>query len=166
MTGSLRIVYVGFCVTIAFAIWLLAYGIALQFIYGDARILQATVAANPLAPFQQFLAYSDSGVLRSTALAAFLPSVLVAGIVAYAGLRSNSSPLGDAQFQSVMSLRRNEWFRKKGKILGCFGRRILRVEDDRHHLIIGPDAFGQGGLLCGPERAHPRRLDDSHRPQG
>ena len=116
-----------------------------QFIYGDGRILQTTVTTNPFAPFQQFLAYSDSGVLQSDrARLRFLPAVLVAGIVAYAGLRPNSSPLGDAQFQSVMSLRRDKWFRKKGKILGRFGRRILRVEDDRHHLIIGPTRSGKG----------------------
>jgi type IV secretion system protein VirD4 len=150
MTGLLRIVYVGFCVMIAFAIWLLAYGIALQFIYGDTRILQATITANPFAPFHQLLVYSDSGVLQSTALAALFPSVLVAGIVAYAGLRPNSSPLGDARFQSMMSLRRDGWFRKKGKILGRFGRQILRVEDDRHHLVIGPTRSGKGACYVVP----------------
>ena len=35
MTGSLRIVYMGFCLTIAFAVWLLVYGLALQLLYGD-----------------------------------------------------------------------------------------------------------------------------------
>lgn len=150
MTGSLRLFYLGFCLAIAFAVWLLAYGLALQIVYGDGRILQVTITANPFAPFQQLLAYGDSGILRATALGALLPAALVAGIVAYAGLRPNSNPLGDARFQTVMSLRRGGWFRKTGKILGRFGRQILRVEDDRHHLIIGPTRSGKGACYVIP----------------
>ena len=150
MTGSLRIVYLGFCLTVAAAVWMLAYGLALQLLYGDGRILQATITTNPFAPFQQLLAYGGNGVLRSIALGALLPAAIVAGIVGYAGLRPSSSPLGDARFQSVMSLQRDGWFRRKGKILGRFGRQILRVEDDRHHLIIGPTRSGKGACYVVP----------------
>lgn len=150
MIGSLRIIYLGFCLTVAFAVWLLAYGLALQLLYSDGRILQATITTNPFAPFQQLLAYGDSGMLRSIALGAALPAAIVAGLVGYAGLRSYSSPLGDARFQTVMSLRRDGWFRRKGKILGRFGRQILRVEDDRHHLIIGPTRSGKGACYVVP----------------
>lgn len=150
MTGSLRIFYVGFCLTVAFAIWLLAYGLGLQFLYGDGRILRATITTNPFAPFQQLVAYGDSGVLRVVALGALLPAALVASIVAYAGLWANTSPLGDAHFQSAMSLRRDGWFKKKGKILGRFGRQILRVDDDRHHLVIGPTRSGKGACYVVP----------------
>lgn len=150
MTGSLRIVYMGFCLTIAFAVWLLVYGLALQLLYGDGRILQATITTNPFAPFQQLVAYGGSGILRSIALGALLPAAVVAVIVGYAGLRQNTSPLGDARFQTVISLRRDGWFRRKGKILGRFGRQILRVEDDRHHLIIGPTRSGKGACYVIP----------------
>lgn len=150
MTGSLRIFYLGFCLIVTFAVWLLAYGLGLQFIYGDGRILQATITTNPLAPFHQLIAYGDSGVLRIVALRALLPACLVGGIVAYAGLRRSTSPLGDARFQTVMSLRRDGWFKKKGKILGRFGRQILRVNDDRHHLIIGPTRSGKGACYVVP----------------
>jgi type IV secretion system protein VirD4 len=150
MTGSLRVFYIGFCLTIAFAAWLLAYGLALQLIYGDGRILQVTITTNPFAPFQQLIAYGDSTVLRAVALGAVLPAILIAGIVAYAGLRPNTNPLGDARFQTVMSLRRDGWFRKRGKILGRFGRQILRVEDDRHHLVIGPTRSGKGACYVVP----------------
>ncbi|OQM73371.1 type IV secretory system conjugative DNA transfer family protein [Manganibacter manganicus] len=150
MTGSLRVFYIGFCLTVAFAVWLLAYGLGLQMIYGDGRILQATITTNPFAPFQQLVAYGDSQVLRIVAIGALLPAALVAVIVAYVGLRPNSSPLGDARFQTVMSLRRDGWFRKKGKILGRFGRQILRVNDERHHLIIGPTRSGKGACYVVP----------------
>lgn len=150
MTGSLRVFYFGFCLTVAFAVWLLAYGLGLQLLYGDGRILQATITSNPFAPFQQLIAYGDSSILRVVALGALLPAALVAGIVAYAGLRPNSSPLGDARFQTAMTLRRDGWFRKNGKILGRFGRLILRVNDDRHHLIIGPTRSGKGACYVVP----------------
>ncbi|WP_108610530.1 type IV secretory system conjugative DNA transfer family protein [Aminobacter sp. MSH1] len=150
MTGSLRIVYLGFCLVVALAVWLLAYGLALQFLFGDGRILHATITTNPFASFQQLISYGDSGVLRSIALGALLPAAIVATIVGYAGLRANSSPLGDARFQTVMSLRRDGWFRRRGKILGRFGRQILRVEDDRHHLIIGPTRSGKGACYVVP----------------
>ena len=150
MTGSLRVFYFGFCLTVAFAVWLLAYGLGLQLLYGDGRILQATITTNPFAPFQQLIAYGDSSILRVVALGALLPAALVAGTVAYAGLRPNSSPLGDARFQTAMTLRRDGWFRRKGKILGRFGRLILRVNDDRHHLIIGPTRSGKGACYVVP----------------
>jgi type IV secretion system protein VirD4 len=150
MTGSLRVFYLGFCLAIALAAWLLAYGLALQLVYGDGRILQATITTNPFAPFQQLVAYGDSSVLRVVALGALLPACLVAAVVAYAGLRPSSCPLGDARFQSAMSLRRDGWFRRKGKILGRFGRQILRVDDDRHHLIIGPTRSGKGACYVVP----------------
>ena len=150
MTGSLRVFYFGFCLTVAFAVWLLAYGLGLQLLYGDGRILQATITTNPFAPFQQLIAYGDSGILRVVALGALVPAALLAGIVAYAGLRPNSSPLGDARFQTATTLRRDGWFRRKGKILGLFGRLILRVDDDRHHLIIGPTRSGKGACYVVP----------------
>lgn len=150
MTGSLRVFYFGFCLTVAFAVWLLAYGLGLQLLYGDGRILQATITTNPFAPFQQLLTYADSGVLRVVALGAVVPAAVVAGIVGYVGLRPNASPLGDARFQTATTLRRDGWFRRKGKILGRFGRRILRVDDDRHHLIIGPTRSGKGACYVVP----------------
>lgn len=73
-----------------------------------------------------------------------LPALLAAGLVAYIGLKPTSSPLGDAAFQDMASLRRGKWFRKQGHIFGRVGRNILRTRDDRHHLIIGPTRSGKG----------------------
>ncbi|MEK1931780.1 MAG: type IV secretory system conjugative DNA transfer family protein, partial [Pararhizobium sp.] len=58
--------------------------------------------------------------------------------------RRPSNPLGDAAFQDVASIRRGKWFRKDGHILGRHGRNILRRQDDRHHLVIGPTRSGKG----------------------
>ena len=144
MTGSLRAFYLTFSLVIGCVVWMLAYGMALQFLYRDGRVLQTTITTNPFAPFQQLMTYADSPVLQAIALGSIVPAVAVAAIVAYAGLRRNSSPLGDASFQTMMSLRRGKWFQRKGHILGRFGRQILRVNDERHHLVIGPTRSGKG----------------------
>ncbi|TIU07891.1 MAG: type IV secretory system conjugative DNA transfer family protein, partial [Mesorhizobium sp.] len=150
MIGSLRLVYIAFCLAIAFATWLLGYGLALKLLYGDGRIIQATITTNPWAPLQQLALYANNPVLRRIGLGAAIPALLVAGIVAYVGLRPVSNPLGDAHFQNAMSLRRGKWFRRKGHILGRFGRQILRVDDERHHLVIGPTRSGKGACYVIP----------------
>jgi type IV secretion system protein VirD4 len=144
MTWPLRAFYITFSLAIGCVVWMLVYGLALQLLYRDGRVLQTTITTNPFAPFQQLMTYADSPVLQTVALGAIVPAVAVAGIVAYAGLRPHSSPLGDASFQTVMSLRRGKWFQRKGHILGRFGRQILRVNDERHHLVIGPTRSGKG----------------------
>lgn len=144
MTGMLRALYLTFSLVIGYLTWTLCYGMALQLIYHDGRMLSATITADPLAPLRQLMAYPDSGVLRSVALFAMVPALSAAALVAYAGLRPVLHPLGDARFQDAMSLRRAGWFGKKGHILGRYGKKILRVDDERHHLVIGPTRSGKG----------------------
>ncbi|SDA92380.1 type IV secretory system conjugative DNA transfer family protein [Mesorhizobium qingshengii] len=150
MTGAYRIAYVAFCIVMAVVVWLFAYGLALQLLHGDGRILQATITKHPFAPFQQLIRYHDSPVLQRVSLGAVILALVCAGALAYAGLRSVSNPLGDASFQNLLSLRRGHWFRRKGHILGRFGRQILRVQDERHHLVIGPTRSGKGASYVIP----------------
>ena len=145
MTGPLRAFYLAFCLVIGCVVWMLAYGL------GFAVPLSAMAASCrrrsrpiPSRRSSSSWLYADSPVLQTSRSARSLPALAVAGIVAYAGLRRHSSPLGDARFQTMMSLRRGKWFRRKGHILGRFGRQILRVNDDRHHLVIGPTRSGKG----------------------
>ena len=56
MTGSLRIFYIGFCLTIAFAAWLLAYGLAMT--------LPFVVAAAFAQPFLRWLGRHRSIVAK------------------------------------------------------------------------------------------------------
>ncbi|UIJ91911.1 type IV secretory system conjugative DNA transfer family protein (plasmid) [Sinorhizobium meliloti] len=144
MTKQLQAFYLLFCVGIAFVVWMLGYGLGLQLFYKDGRILETTITSNPFAPIQQFWHYKTSPALQKVALGSIAPALLVAGLVAYIGLKPTSSPLGDAAFQDMASLRRAKWFRKKGHIFGRVGRNILRTKDDRHHLIIGPTRSGKG----------------------
>ena len=125
---------------------MIGYALILQFVYKDGRILQLTVTANPFAPFQQFLALFD--IVARLQIAAL--GALAAGTwrlqrqPAFLVLRRPSNPLGDAAFQDIASIRRGKWFRKEGHIFGRMGRNILRRQDDRHHLIIGPTRSGKG----------------------
>lgn len=144
MTKGMQAFYLVFCLTIAFAVWMLGYGIGLRLFYKDGRILEATLTSNPFAPVQQLWAYGSSPSLRKVALGAVLPALFAAGLVAYIGLKPVSNPLGDASFQDIAALRRGKWFRKDGHIFGRIGRRILRTRDDRHHLVIGPTRSGKG----------------------
>ena len=144
MTKGLQAFYVLFCVGIAFVVWMLGYGLGLQLFYKDGRILETTITSNPFAPIQQFWLYRTSPSLQKVALGSIAPALLVAGLVAYIGLKPITNPLGDAAFQDMASLRRGKWFRKQGHIFGRIGRSILRTKDDRHHLIIGPTRSGKG----------------------
>lgn len=144
MSRRLRVIYLIFCAGFAFIAWLLAYGLGLQFLYNDDRILTATITSNPLAPVQQFWFYKTSPALQKVALGSLVPALLLAYLVAYAGLKPASNPLGSAAFQDRASLRRGKYFRKRGHVFGRMGRRILRVNDDRHHVVIGPTRSGKG----------------------
>ncbi|GGG12978.1 conjugal transfer protein TraG [Rhizobium wenxiniae] len=144
MTKGLAAFYLIFCLTIAFAVWMLCYGLGLQLFFKDGRILKTTITSNPFAPVQQFWAYSSSPALQKVALGSIVPSILIAGVVAYIGLKPASNPLGDASFQDTATLRRGKWFREQGHIFGRVGGNVLRASDDRHHLIIGPTRSGKG----------------------
>lgn len=150
MIATLRIAYGAFCLAIGFAVWLIAYGLALLLLYQDGRILEATITTNPLAPVQQLLLYPDSRVLRRIVLLSAIPAMLVSGVVGCLVARRRASPLGDARFQNTAMLWRAGWFDKKGHVIGRYGRRLLRVNDDRHHLIIGPTRSGKGACYVIP----------------
>ncbi len=144
MKKSHQAIYLVFCLLFAVAIWMLGYSLILQLVWKDGRILKLLTTTNPLAPFQQLIAYPNNRSLQLAAIGALVPAIGIASIAAVTGLRRPSNPLGDAAFQDIASLRRGGWFRKEGHILGRIGRNILRRQDDRHHLIIGPTRSGKG----------------------
>ena len=144
MTRSYFTAYLLFCLLIAAAVWMLSYGLILQLVWKDGRILHLMTTSSPLAPAQQFFTYSSNRSLQLVALASLVPALGLAAAAAAFGLRRPSSPLGDAAFQDIASIRSGGWFRTEGHVLGRFGRRILRRNDDRHHLVIGPTRSGKG----------------------
>lgn len=144
MSRKFRTFYLLFCVVIGLVAWTLFYGAGLYLIYGDARILELTITTNPFAPIQQFWLYSASRDLQIVALIAVGPAAALGGAVALIGLRMPEHPLGDASFQTIAMMRRRKWFGKHGHIFGRIGKKILRANDDLHHLVIGPTRSGKG----------------------
>ncbi|CDM62253.1 MULTISPECIES: type IV secretory system conjugative DNA transfer family protein [Rhizobium] len=144
MSRSYLSIYLLFCVLIAAAVWMMSYSLILLLVWKDGRILHLMTTTNPLAPIQQFVAYSNSRPLRLVAIGSLGPAIFVAAAAAAFGLRRPANPLGDAAFQDMASLRRGGWFRKDGHVFGRVGGKILRRKDDRHHLVIGPTRSGKG----------------------
>lgn len=133
-----------FCLLIAVAVWMIAYGMVLQFIFKDGRILHLTVSSNPFAPFQQLWYYPRNKSLQIAALIALVPAGLLSTVAGVLGLRRPINPLGDAAFQDLATLRQRKWLRNEGLIVGRLGRHVLRRQDDRHHLVVGPTRSGKG----------------------
>ncbi len=155
MNKQMKIIFVAFCAVIGCMGWALAYGVGLAVFFKDSRILHLTITSQPFAPFVQLWYYGSNPVLQKVAAGAMLPAVAATAIIAYAGLRKQEQPLGEAAFQTIAELRRAKWFRKDGHIFGKIRRQILRVKDDRHHLVIGPTRSGKGAGYVIPNALAP-----------
>lgn len=128
----------------ALPVWALAYGLILQFGFHDGRVLAQMLKENPAAPFLQIWTYSGDAILREVATLALAPALLVSAALLLAMTRREILPFGDAKFQTAPSLRQAGWFGKHGVYFGKFKGKFLRIQDDRHHMIIGPTRSGKG----------------------
>lgn len=108
MSKGYHTVFLIFCLGVAFAVWMLGYGLGLQLFYKDSRILETTITTNPFVPIQQFWHFTGNPALQKVAIGSLVPALAAGGLVAYAGLRPQGSPLGDAAFQDIASLRRGK----------------------------------------------------------
>lgn len=144
MTKSLATAYIIFCLFIAFITWMLFYGIGLAIFFKDGRVLKATISDNFFASLKQVWFYYQHPTVQKMAFGAIIPTVILASWVCWLGLRKASNPLGEAAFQTLPVLIKNKWFQKKGHLFGRMSNKLLRRNDDRHHLIIGPTRSGKG----------------------
>lgn len=155
MTDRVRIAAAAMMALAGIAVWQIAYAVLLLLLHKDGRILELMIEERPFAPIEQFWAYGASPALLKVALMSLAPSLVVCGFVGAMILKKPDQPLGNAAFQDRASLRRNGWFRKDGYIFGKYGGKTLRVNDDRHHLIIGPTRSGKGvGYVIPNAREH------------
>lgn len=144
MTKSQRTATLLIALLAALPVWAIAYGLVLQFGFHDGRVLAQMLKENPAAPFLQIWAYPGDAILRKVASLALAPALLVAAFLLFAMTRRETLPFGDAKFQTMPSLRQGGWFGKHGIYFGKFKGRFLRIQDDRHHMIIGPTRSGKG----------------------
>jgi type IV secretion system protein VirD4 len=144
MTRRTRAVFAIVALGFGLLAWAIAYALFLQFIFHDGRVLKQTISTNPFTPFLQFYAYSANPILQRVALLSGIPAVIVTFFAIWLSHRSEDQPFGDAAFQNRQMLWQGKWFRKHGKLFAAFGGKLLRVDDDRHHMIIGPTRSGKG----------------------
>lgn len=155
MTDRVRLAAAAMMALAGIAVWQIAYAVLLLLLHKDGRILELMIEERPFAPIEQFWAYGASPALLKVALMSLAPALVVCGFVGAMILKKPDQPLGNAAFQDRASLRRNGWFRKDGYIFGTYGGKTLRVNDDRHHLIIGPTRSGKGvGYVIPNAREH------------
>ncbi|TNM65312.1 type IV secretory system conjugative DNA transfer family protein [Aliirhizobium smilacinae] len=155
MTDRVRIAAIAMMTLAGIATWQIAYAGLLLLFHRDGRILELMVEERPFAPIEQFWTYGSSPALLKIALLSLVPAFFVGGLICTAILKKPDQPLGSAAFQDRASLRRNGWFRKDGYIVGKYGGKTLKVNDDRHHLIIGPTRSGKGvGYVIPNAREH------------
>ena len=76
MSNGYRTVFLIFCLGVAFAAWMLGYGLALQLFYKDGRILETTITTNPFVPIQQFWHFAGNPALQMVAIWALVPALL------------------------------------------------------------------------------------------
>jgi type IV secretion system protein VirD4 len=144
MSDRIRIVAIGVMVVFGLVVWQITYALLLRLLHGDGRILELMVQERPFAPLEQLWAYRSNAALQKIGFLSLAPALIASGAIAFAFFKKTDHPLGNAAFQDRASLRKNGWFRKDGYIFGRFGGKLLRVNDDRHHLIIGPTRSGKG----------------------
>lgn len=144
LSRGARGTYIVFCGLIGLAVWLVAYGLLLWILYGDRRIFEMMITEKPFAPLEQIWLYRENRALQKVGLMALAPAVLSMAAIMTAMFRRHTLPLADATFQTLPSLKRHGWFGKRGHVVGRHGKRLLRVDDDRHHMVIGPTRSGKG----------------------
>ncbi|AYD00624.1 conjugative coupling protein [Neorhizobium sp. NCHU2750] len=144
MKDRLKLLSIIIAASAGLVVWLLAYGVLLRILSGDATMLDLMIKTEPFAPVKQFWDHIENARVQRIALISLFPALLASSILIIAIRRKEFHPLGNASFQDMASLRKARWFRKDGHILGRIGHRTLRVMDERHHIVIGPTRSGKG----------------------
>ena len=162
--GPLRAFYLAFCLVIGFVVWMLVYGawpavcsIAMaEFCRRRSQPIRSRRSSNSWL-------YTDSRVLQIVALGAVAPAVGVAGIVAVCwSAHPDRARSAMQRFRPWCRCAAANGSGARAISLAGSGSQILRVKDERHHLVIGPTRSGKGAGYVIPNALAHRRLDDRH----
>lgn len=130
---------------LALVLWSLFYAQLLSVLYKDATLLNRLVASDPLISLKQVVVYWPNPVVQRVAGLAGLGSLLAIGLLIVAvRARQSGDVFGDSRFMTGLEVKGKGFRAKGGIILGRFGRELLRVEDDKHVLVVGPTRSGKG----------------------
>lgn len=132
-------------IVLALVLWSLFYAQLLSVLYKDPALLNRLVASDPLISLKQAFFYWQNPVVQRVAGLAALGSLAAVGLlIAAVRMRQTGDVFGDSRFMTGLEARGKGFRAKSGVILGRIGRDLLRVEDDKHVLVVGPTRSGKG----------------------
>ena len=132
-------------VVLTLVLWSLFYAQLLSVLYKDPALLNRLVASDPLISLKQAFFYWQNPVVQRVAGLAALGSLAAVGLlIAAVRMRQTGDVFGDSRFMTGLEARGKGFRAKSGVILGGIGRDLLRVEDDKHVLVVGPTRSGKG----------------------
>ena len=127
------------------ALWSLFYAQLLSVLYKDPSLLNRLVGSDPLISLKQAVLYWHNPIVQRVAGLAGLGSLAAVGLLIVAvRMRQSGDVFGDSRFMTRLEAKGKGFRAKGGVILGRIGRDLLRVEDDKHVLVVGPTRSGKG----------------------
>ncbi len=134
-----------FVLVAAAIVWSLAYAAVTGFAFKTPALLSALTKTDPFVAYKHAVYYWPSAAVQRNALVAagITAALFVAGWISLFVWRS-PTPYGDARFARGGDLFRANLHSKEGLILGWHGSTLLRNDDPRHPLVVGPTRSGKG----------------------
>jgi type IV secretion system protein VirD4 len=134
-----------FVLIAAAIVWSLAYAAVTGFAFKTPALLSALTKTDPFLAYKHAVYYWPSAAVQRNALVAagITAALFVAGWISLFVWRS-PTPYGDARFARGGDLFRANLHSKEGLILGWHGSTLLRNDDPRHPLVVGPTRSGKG----------------------
>lgn len=134
-----------FVLIAAAIVWSLAYAAVTGFAFKTPALLSTLTKTDPFVAYKHAVYYWPSAAVQRNALVAagITAALFVAGWISLFVWRA-PTPYGDARFARGGDLFRANLHSKEGLILGWHGSTLLRNDDPRHPLVVGPTRSGKG----------------------
>ena len=134
-----------FVLVAAAIVWSLAYAAVTGFAFRSPALLSALTKTDPLVAWKHAVYYWPSAAVQRNVLIAggATAALFLAGWISLFVWRP-ATPYGDARFARGGDLFRANLHAKGGIILGWHGASLLRNDDPRHMLVVGPTRSGKG----------------------
>lgn len=134
-----------FVLVAAGIVWSLAYAAVTGLAFRSPALLSALTKTDPLVAWKHAVYYWPSAAVQRNVLiaAGATAALFLAGWISLFVWRP-ATPYGDARFARGGDLFRANLHARDGMILGWHGASLLRNDDPRHMLVVGPTRSGKG----------------------
>ena len=134
-----------FVLVAAAIVWSLAYAAVTGLAFRSPALLSALTKTDPLVAWRHAVYYWPSAAVQRNVLIAggATAALFLAGWISLFVWRP-ATPYGDARFARGGDLFRANLHAREGMILGWHGASLLRNDDPRHMLVVGPTRSGKG----------------------